>query len=459
MYTLTSFVSQFGNILVLPLIWNGLQIEDFAVIGIIEASTPFLSCVLSLSSEQYLTRFYYAWNDDERLSKIGKNLTLCFLSVFLIGLFVMAVLLIVSLSVSLEDVNYFVYGLLHIIFFSTFVFPNSLFRIANNTSGYIAFTLSLFFVRLLLNYIFTISLGWGLDGYIISNALSSFLFFVIIYIYLFNSFRFTIDRVFFKESLRFTLPYIPTNLYGNISTLTDRLVLGVYGGKFEVGLLTLGQKIASVTGSLSQAIKLGYVPYISEFISREKYSLANFNMYRMMFVAPISVLSLFLVLFGVELLSLIGMDVMGVNKYLYLFLFTVYLNSNNLFFSPGLYLSKRSDKMWIPNFFQLVIRFIFYYLLVPTFMLKGVILASLLASLVSFIYNYILSEKYFKLNLGFLSIGLQFLPFLFAMGMHFLGIDIIDISISWKVLVMCLYLLILWFFLFNNYEKQHTKTA
>lgn len=459
LYTLTSFINQFGNLLVLPLVWKGLSIEDFAIIGLIEAATPFLACVLSLCSEQYLTRFYFTWSVEDRLPLIGKNLTLNFLAILFLGVISITFFLTITLFILPEDKDYFLYGLLHIIFFSTFAFPNALFRITNNTNGFILFTLSVFFIRLILSYVFTISLELGLFGYILSSTLTSAVFFVIIYFYLFRTYTFKIDGAFYRKVLRFSLPFIPTNLMTNLANLTDRLVLSVYGGKFETGLLTLGQKIASIVGSLSQAIKLGYVPYITQYVSREKYSIVDFNKYRMLFVAPISIVAFILMLFGTELLSLVGVDIKEANDYLYLLLLIAYLNSNNLFFSPGLYLAKRSDKMWIPNFVQLLVRVALYYLLVPIFIMKGVILASVFASLVLFIHNFILSEKYFKLKPGAISIGLQFLPFIITLFFALLGIDIVDLALLPKLLIISFYLVLLWFFLLYKYDEHHAQTT
>jgi O-antigen/teichoic acid export membrane protein len=457
LYTLTSFINQFGNLLVLPFVWKGLSIEDFAVIGLVEAATPFLACILTLSSEQYLTRFYYGWEVKERPTQIGRNLTLNFISVFLLGIISFAILSTVSLIRPFDEAQYYQYGLVHIIFFSTFAFPSALFRITNNTYAYIVFTLGLFFVRLILNYVFTITFGLGLYGFIISTTITSFSFFLILYLYLFYKYHFIFSGPFFKEALKFSLPFVPTNLMASIANLMDRVVLSVYGGKFEAGLLTLGQKVASIIGSLSQALKLGYVPYITEYFNREQHSVAEFNKYRMFYLTPISVLSFAIMLFGVELLNLIGIDIKQAGNYLYLLLLIVYLNSNNLFFSPGLYLSKRSDKMWIPNFIQLLARVILYYVFVPILILKGVILASLLASLIAFVYNYILSEKYFRLNLSVLSIGVQFLPFLITLGLSIVGIDILELELTVKLLIMIFYLVILWFFLLNKYDKPRTQ--
>lgn len=452
-YTLTSFINQFGNILVLPIVWKGLTIEDFAVIGLVEAAAPFLACIISLSSEQYVTRYYFTWQDHERSSNISKNLTLNFLAVFLLGIFSLMVLFGLGSAAPSTDWDFYGLGLAHIIFFSSFAFPNALFRISNDIRGYVAFTLSLFFVRLLLSYIFTIGLNMGLYGYLVAQALTSLLFAVILYIYLFARYSAKVDLPFFRQALAFSLPFIPSNLMTNISTLADRLVVSSFGGKFETGLLTLGQKIASIPGSLSQAIKLGYVPYITEFVSRPEYSVRELNRSRMVFVTPVSVLSFFLMLFGVELLQLIDIDIQGLEEYLYLLLFIVYLNANNLFFSPGLYLAKRSEKMWLPNFIQLVLRLGLYALLVPVYVLKGVVLASLFASLASFLYNYFLSEKYFRLRLSLISIALQFLPFIITLTLTLVGIELLALAIFPKMLIMGAYLGVLTFFLTRNHEE------
>lgn len=441
----------------LPLVWKGLTISDFAVIGLIESSTPFLGSILTLCTEQYLTRFYYTWNDGDRDTNVSKTLTIGIIALGGIGLILLAMLGGLYPFIDPNDFLYFLLGLLHIIFFSSLTFPNSLFRISNNTNGYMALTLTMFFTRLLLNYVFTITMGWGLYGYVLSNTINSFVFFVIVYVYLLSQYSMKTDRGFFKEALSFSLPYIPTNLMSNIAMLADRLVLSVYVGKFEAGLLTLGQKVASISGSLSQAIKLGYVPYISEFVAKPKHSMSRFNLYRMVFVAPISIASFFLILFGADLLQLIGIDVEGVNKYLYLFLLIVYLTANNLFFAPGLYLSKRSDKMWLPNIVQLTIRFVLYFFLVPTYLLEGVIIASVVASLVSFIHNYYLSEKYFKMNADLVGIAIQFLPFIVTIAMVLFGVEIFNLGIFQRVLAMGIYLLILGSYLFLRYEKNHTQ--
>jgi O-antigen/teichoic acid export membrane protein len=457
LYTLTSFINQFGSFLVLPLVWKGLQVQDFAVIGLIEAATPFLAGVLTLSTDQYLTRFYYGWKPEEKRSNISKSLTLNFFSLTATGLLSLVILACFYPIIPTGDFRFYVLGLLHIIFYSSLTFPNSLFRISSNTKAYMIFTLSMFVLRLLLNYIFTISMGWGLYGYVLSNTINSFLFFGIVYIYLFSTHSFTNDRRFFRENLAFSLPYVPTNLLGNFALLADRLVLSIYVGKFEAGLLTLGQKVSAITGSLSQAIKLGYVPYISEVVSREKYSIPAFNRYRMMYVAPISATSFFLVLFGADLLRLIGIDVQGVNRYLPLFLLIVYLNSNNLFFSPGLYLSKRSDKMWSPNLLQLAVRFVLYFVLVPRYLLEGVIVASLVASVVSFVHNYYLSEKYYKLNPDFIGIAVQFLPFIITLLLIALGVEIFTFGIWMRVLAMGFYLLILGSYFFLKHDENHPQ--
>jgi len=140
-----------------------------------------------------------------------------------------------------------------------------------------------------------------------------------------------------------------------------------------------------------------------------------------------------------------------------LFLLIVYLNSNNLFFSPGLYLSKRSDKMWFPNLLQLVIRFVLYFALVPKYLLEGVIIASLVASLVSFVHNYYLSEKYFKLRPDFTGTAIQFLPFVATLVLTLIGTEIFNLGIWMRLLAMAIYLLILGSYFFLKHDENHPQ--
>ena len=410
-YTLATFLSQFGSFLIVPLFWQKLSVSDYGIIAIIDLIGSFLGMFLGLQLDFSITRFYYEWSSQERKHRLGTLWMINWLSTILIGIVSIYLLSLVN-NKFFEDVPFFpliFLGLIYNVIGKLSVVPYATIRIINLPILYAFYSLISFIVQMLLNIYFVIFLDQKLYGLFISNIISSI---ICVLIGLAIMLRFAIpcirlDKL--KEPLKFSIHQIPASAISSITNLLDRFLLLKFASLEALGIYTISLKFTGLILQLHNALKMSFVPYMVKILTHDQeWGIKMLTKMRLFYILPLLIFSLAISIYIKDFVYWINKpEYFPVVKWVPWLIGPTLISTFNIYFAPGLFLSKRSDLTWIPSILQMLMVIFCGLLLIPPFKMVGLVISRYASALSLFLVSFILSEKYYPINVKWSKLSLM----------------------------------------------------
>lgn len=269
----SSFIYGLGNIssklvgfILLPLYTKHLTVADYGILSIIEITIQLLVSIIGLKLYTALLRWYW---EKEYISKQKSIFFTSFLSVILITL--LFVLFGIPFSGQLakellDDTKYSYLILLMLI--STGLQVNiqmvqSLMRIQERPGLFSISSLLKLLTTLLCTIYFVVNLERGVDGIYEAQIIGQTIFFLFTAIYILKNISLKIEVSILKDMLAFCFPLLLAEIAGVVFSITSRYSLKFLATMEDVGLFSLGFKVANTVKVLVvTSILLAITPII-----------------------------------------------------------------------------------------------------------------------------------------------------------------------------------------------------
>jgi O-antigen/teichoic acid export membrane protein len=124
--------------------------------------------------------------------------------------------------------------------------PYAFIRAKLESVKYITIALVQFTLQCSLNIVFLVFLGFGVDGVLLGNAISTGLVAIVISIMLATHFTRKLSMSLLKDLLSFGWPIVFVGMSNWVMNITDRLLLEKLGTTHELGLYSLGSSFANI---------------------------------------------------------------------------------------------------------------------------------------------------------------------------------------------------------------------
>lgn len=263
-YGLGIFLNQGITFFLIPIYTHYLSTEQYGISASVTSAVGVLTILLTLSIETALARFYYDFDSEEqRRSYFG--VAWLFLTVFGLALTVLVSLLGKGIfGLILPDVPFVPYGLLAV--WGTFVggasiIPTVLFRVREQPRRFVAFTVSQFLFRILLNIVFVVFLRQGVKGIFIATLIANAVYAIPLTRITFRSVSLSVNWKHLRASLAFSLPFVPHRLGTWVLNVSDRIVLANFVTLADVGLYNLGYRFGTILAAVFDAVNLAFTPF------------------------------------------------------------------------------------------------------------------------------------------------------------------------------------------------------
>ncbi|KAF0220672.1 MAG: polysaccharide biosynthesis [Geobacteraceae bacterium] len=400
-YTLSTFITQLGSFLIVPLFWKKLSVSDYGILSVSEIIASFLAFFVGLSLDLAITRFYYEWPEELRKQRVGSLWMLSLTSSVLIGMLAILVLSLVSnyLFPAVDFYPYILLGLIATILNNFSVIPYATIRIAHQPRLYFVYSIACFAIQLSLNIYFVLFLAKGVQGYFISNIIGAAITGGIGSIVML---RFAVPCFKLEglhSAIKFSLHNIPASMIAGVTSITDRFLLQQFATLNVLGIYSICLKFTNLVLALHNALKLSFVPYMVKAVEEKNAEGAN-NLARMrlFYLLPIFVFSMAIAIFIKDFVHFVNrMEYFVVIQWVPWLIGTVLISSFTVYLAPGLFLAKRTDKMWIPSVIQLLVVIAGGLLLIPSFQLSGVVISRYVSVSTLLLVHVILSQKYYPI--------------------------------------------------------------
>jgi O-antigen/teichoic acid export membrane protein len=301
-YALASVAQSSLSFLLLPVYLDHLSAADYGVLELLSALTSILFAVLLVGLPSALTKvFHRDCRSESQRSRLLWTTLIVDLPVLVLGCGALSLFgnLVgrsllgpdvpeAALMVRLVAANGVVASLVAIVLSS--------FRAQERATAYALLSVGQLLVNLMLNATFVAVLQLGVAGVLAGNLIANVAALPVALWWSRDRSRLAFDRDLVRPLLAFGLFIVPTALAGWINNLGDRYILNLFVEKAELGVYSLGYKIATV-------LHLGVVWPFQLAWPNVAFGIADDPEHRATFARTLSYLSTVLILGGVALSS------------------------------------------------------------------------------------------------------------------------------------------------------------
>lgn len=263
-YSLGNLSSKVIGFILLPLYTEYLSLSEYGVLIILEASTQILIGLLGFN----LTTSMMRWCASEKSLDIQKKIiSSIFFTVIFIAITFSAVSIPFSNSIShfisstLKFDKYITILLLTVSFGIISNVPMEVIRFREKAGFYVFLSASKFLVIVLLNIYFIVYQKMGVEGIILSQLIGFAYVFIASIPFLIKNLKLTFSTDLIQEMFRYGFPLIFSTSALLVLALGDRYIIKYFLSDADVGLYSLGHKVASVINIfILQSFQVGYLP-------------------------------------------------------------------------------------------------------------------------------------------------------------------------------------------------------
>lgn len=440
-YSLGNISTKLIGLILLPLYTSYLSTEEYGIFAILEVSSQLLTVALGFRLSTAMLRF----SSSEK--SIDKKKSVIFMA--LLGTLGSVILLNILFQPFSKDfsqlffehtnfTNYF-----KILFlWSSFDIFNRLFfdflRLKGKSVFYMIVTILKVTTILIFNIFFIVYLELGVQGIILSQLIGCILVFIILLPKVIRSLSFKLDFILFKEMFKYGFPLIFSGISMMLLTIGDRYILKIFLSYSEVGIYSLGYKIAGLINMLLvQSFQLGFLPLAFQMYDKpdsKRYfsKVLTYYTYILVFV------SLGLSLFSKEALLLLARDPAYIVAYTVVPLITLafIFKGMQFVFSLGLHYAKKTHYNAVIITLLVVVNFSINIILIPRIGIYGPAIAAVVSNLCMSLVFYHYSQKLYRIPFEIGKIIKIFIVGFILFGLSvLLGIENIYINIAIKAIL------------------------
>jgi O-antigen/teichoic acid export membrane protein len=260
-YGLGGLVSRILAVLLLPLYTRYLSPSDYGKVETLIALTTVIGIVLRMGIHSAFFRFYFDSPEPEHRRRVLRTSFWFTMAMATAGLIVG-----VALSPQISDLLFGTTDdaeLVAAAFVGLWAGMNyeqltSLFRVEERSTAFVAASLSNVLLTIGATLILVVALDKGPIGVIVGNFTGTLLVYAALVGYRREQLGLQFDRGLLREMNRFGTPLVPTALFLWVTNFSDRLFLVWLADVTEVGLYSVGVRIASAMVLLLTAFRLAW---------------------------------------------------------------------------------------------------------------------------------------------------------------------------------------------------------
>jgi O-antigen/teichoic acid export membrane protein len=261
-YTIGSIVTQSLSVLLVPIYSKYLSTEDYGILSSMGLLSQVIFIFVTFNLSKSLYRCYWDYKTEYE-KKV-------FFGTILISIFVLTTISIGGLFIlnnyiarvykSIPFYPYYMLMLLTIYLKPYYDILAIYYRIREESKKFLYFSLSYFIVNILLILFLVIVKNGGAAGSLLASFFTNVIFLVLSITIFKNKVVLIFDPSVLKNALAYSLPLIPNAIAYWVVNLSDRIIIERYFSLSEVGIYSMGYKLAGVLGILTTGFFTAYHP-------------------------------------------------------------------------------------------------------------------------------------------------------------------------------------------------------
>lgn len=405
-YGISTILSRFLNFLLVPFFTNIFTQAEYGIITNVYAYIAFLNIIYLYGMDSAYLKF--AASRESGSEK--ETFSTAFNSVFITSLLLSIVLIILNeplsylfgISKEQKEIVLFVSGILFFdsisnVIFARLRFHNKALKFAGLKTLNIIFNVSM-------NVYLIYFLKFRAEGVFIANFSASLLTFIFLFPDLLKVYSLSINKNLLNDLLKFGLPFVPAGFAAIITQVIDRPIMLALTDASTVGIYQANYKLGIFMMLYVSMFQYAWQPFYLKKSTQEnaKELFAKVFTFFTLFGSLIFlVLSIFIddiikiKIFG---FYLIGKDFWSGLHIVPVVLMGYLFNGFYFNFVAGLQIEKKTKYMPLVSSLGAIVNIVANFLLIPLMGMLGAAYATLLAYFSMAVYQYFLSQKFYKID-------------------------------------------------------------
>lgn len=405
-YGISTILSRFLNFLLVPFFTNIFTQAEYGIITNVYAYIAFLNIIYLYGMDSAYLKF--AASRESGSEK--ETFSTAFNSVFITSLLLSIVLIILNeplsylfgISKEQNEIVLFVSGILFFdsisnVIFARLRFHNKALKFAGLKTLNIIFNVSM-------NVYLIYFLKFRAEGVFIANFSASLLTFIFLFPDLLKVYSLSINKNLLNDLLKFGLPFVPAGFAAIITQVIDRPIMLALTDASTVGIYQANYKLGIFMMLYVSMFQYAWQPFYLKKSTQEnaKELFAKVFTFFTLFGSLIFlVLSIFIE--DIIKIKIFGFYLIGKDFWSGLHIVPVVLMGylfNGFYFNfvAGLQIEKKTKYMPLVSSLGAVVNIVANFLLIPLMGMLGAAYATLLAYFSMAVYQYFLSQKFYKID-------------------------------------------------------------
>jgi len=455
LYTIGNIIPQAAGFFLLPIYTRYLAPADYGIVSSMQVLNTILAVVFTLAVERSVYRLYWDYKTEkEKKDYLGSIVVaLGGIATIVLALLFLFKGLVGLIYKSIPFYPFYVYAIITAYFTAFERVPKIYLQLRQKAGSFVILSIIQFFVNTGFVLWFIVGLKAGATGMLQGQMIGHGIMLPIFLFMAFKIISFTVKPSILRESLKFSLPMIPGLLSAWVLNLSDRIFIERYFSLADVGIYSLGYKIAGLVLILSGAFNLAYSPFF--------YKLANSNdqlaarkqlfSYNNTFVMVILLICFLISLFSKEaIVILLDARYADAYKIVPIIALAYFVSQAGGLMNRSIYQEKKTVAIMLISIFSAVLNIGLNFLLVPILGAYGAAYATVLSFTGWFIVEYWYAKRCYFIPYQWKQI-LVFLVFLTII--FFLTFNL-DVNIYYSLLIKTSMVFIIFAcFMRKHYEK------
>ena len=398
-YSIGNILPQITSFILLPIYTRYMSPDQYGIVTSMLLIQSIFVIIFTLCLDRSIYRLYWDYNEDQMVDFLST------ISIALVALGTLFLILsfifqnyVTLIFTKIDFHPYFTYALLgsYVGLFS--LIPMGYFMIRQEAGKHVILSVLRLITTIGFILYFVIFSNEAAAGYLKGQLYGSailvpvFLFILIKIV----RWRFVFNHQMLKNGLMYSLPIIPGIVGAWILDLSDRIFIEQYFTLDDVGLYSMGYKIAAIVGIIMGGVSMAYTPFFFETANTrsEKESKKILSEYNYIYMLLVIIACFIILLFSYEFIYLL-LD----KEYQGAFIFVPVIVTAYLFQQGGGLVgtyykqSKKTKQEAIITFFVAGINILLNFLIVPRYGAIGAAFTTLISFAVGFIISYWYSRK------------------------------------------------------------------
>ncbi|MGD0589519.1 MAG: oligosaccharide flippase family protein [Bacteroidota bacterium] len=446
--TKNSLIYGIGNVstkiigfILLPLYTYHLSVQEYGILGILEVSSQLVVSIFGLS----LSYSFFRWYWDKEYADMRHSIMFTCLSALLFVVLILigtGVVFASKLSMILFDSpRYSMLVILLVISSSLQILasiPSSLMQLQQRSLLFTVVNTSQLAITLIATIICVASFKMNVLGIYIAQIIGGIVYFLFLLKYILDNIVFRFNFRILKGMLSISMPLVFGSISGVIINIADRYMLRYFGHLSDVGIYSLGYKIANtIYVVVVMSINLAITPMLYKIMDDPN----NKRVYsKVMTYVALGVMFCVMGIsfFGREIIKVMAQNPEYWNSYKVIpfISFGIYFGMLKDISAVGLNLTKKTKIISVIVVTISIVNILANALLIPIFQTIGAAIASLISQFLFFLLMYIFAQRYYFIPYEYVKL---FLLSVVGMIIILMGSLVQDVQISVRLLTkLCL---------------------